>query len=74
MDQILQILIQNGYIDEAAAKDLADLSKTESKPVRQLVIDQLSTPSASSSVTRRSNGGSDAAGPAGVYCRMSEKR
>ena len=40
MDQILQILIQNGYIDEAAAKDLADLSKTESKPVRKLVIDQ----------------------------------
>ena len=40
MDQILQILIQNGYIDEAGAKDLADLSKTESKPIRQLVIDQ----------------------------------
>ncbi|MBR2713223.1 MAG: Flp pilus assembly complex ATPase component TadA [Kiritimatiellae bacterium] len=40
MDQILQILIQNGYIDEAAAKDLADLSKTESKPIRKLVIDQ----------------------------------
>ena len=40
MDQILQILIQNGYIDEAAAKDLADLSKTESKPIRTLVIDQ----------------------------------
>ena len=27
MDQILQILIQNGYIDEQAAKDLADLFK-----------------------------------------------
>ena len=40
MDQILQILIQNGYIDETAAKDLADLSKTESKPIRKLVIDQ----------------------------------
>ena len=40
MDQILQILIQNGYIDEAGAKDLADLSKTESKPIRRLVIDQ----------------------------------
>ena len=40
MDQILQLLIQNGYIDEAAAKDLADLAKTESKPMRQLVIDQ----------------------------------
>ena len=36
MDQILQILIQNGYIDENGAKDLADLSKTESKPIRQL--------------------------------------
>ena len=31
MDQILQILIQNGYIDEAGAKDLADLAKTESR-------------------------------------------
>ncbi len=40
MDQILQILIQNGYIDENGAKDLADLSKTESKPIRRLVIDQ----------------------------------
>lgn len=40
MDQILQILIQNGYIDDAAAKDLMDLSKTESKSVRQLVMDQ----------------------------------
>ena len=40
MDQILQILIQNGYIDEAGAKDLADLAKTESKSTRQLVIDQ----------------------------------
>ena len=40
MDQILQILIQNGYVDEAGAKDLADLAKTESKTVRQLVIDQ----------------------------------
>ena len=39
MDQILQILIQNGYVDEAGAKDLADLAKTESKSVRQLVID-----------------------------------
>lgn len=40
MDQILSILIQNGYIDEAGAKDLQDLSKTESKSIRQLVIDQ----------------------------------
>ena len=40
MDQILQILVQNGYIDEAGAKDLADLAQTESKTTRQLVIDQ----------------------------------
>lgn len=40
MDQILSILIQNGYIDEAGAKDLQDLSQTESKSIRQLVIDQ----------------------------------
>ena len=40
MDQILQILIQNGYIDEAGANDLADLAKTESKTIRHLVIDQ----------------------------------
>ena len=40
MDQILQILVQNGYIDEAGAQDLADLAKTESKTTRQLVIDQ----------------------------------
>ncbi len=40
MDQILQILIQNGYIDEAGAKDLMDLAKTESKTIRRLVIDQ----------------------------------
>ena len=39
MDQILQILIQNGYVDEAGAKDIADLAKTESKTVRQQVID-----------------------------------
>ncbi len=40
MDQILQLLVQNGYIDEAAAKDLQDLAKTESKTTRQIVIDQ----------------------------------
>ena len=40
MDQILQILVQNGYIDDAGAKDLQDLAKTESKTTRQLVIDQ----------------------------------
>src|SRR5574344_2323367 len=39
-DPILQILVQNGYIDEAAANDLADLAKTQAKPLRQLVIDQ----------------------------------
>lgn len=40
MDQILQILIQNGYLDETGAKDLADLAKVESKSIRQQVIDQ----------------------------------
>ena len=40
MDQILTILIQNGYIDDQQANDLLDLHKTESKTVRQLVIDQ----------------------------------
>ena len=40
LDPILQILIQNGYIDEEQAKDLQDLAKTESKPVRKLVVDQ----------------------------------
>ena len=40
LDPILQILVQNGYIDEDAAADLQDLSKTESKSVRRLVLDQ----------------------------------
>ena len=40
MDQILNILIQNGYIDENQAKDLLDISKSESKPIRRLVVDQ----------------------------------
>ena len=40
LDPILQILVQNGYLDDEGAKDLQDLSKTESKPIRQLVIDQ----------------------------------
>ena len=40
MDQILNILIQNGYIDEDQAKDLQEISKSEAKPVRKLVIDQ----------------------------------
>ena len=38
-DQILQILIQNGYIDEAGAQDIADLAKTESKSIRRQVLD-----------------------------------
>ena len=40
LDPILQILVQNGYIDETSAADLQELSKTEAKSVRQLVIDQ----------------------------------
>lgn len=40
IDPILQILINNGYLDEQGAKDLADLAKTESKTIRQQVIDQ----------------------------------
>ena len=40
MDQILNILIQNGYIDEDQARDMQDIAKTESKTIRQLVIDQ----------------------------------
>ncbi|MBO7207556.1 MAG: type II/IV secretion system protein, partial [Kiritimatiellae bacterium] len=40
LDPILQILVNNGYIDEEGASDLQDLAKTEAKSVRQLVIDQ----------------------------------
>ncbi len=40
IDPILQILINNGYLDEQGAQDLADLAKTESKTIRQQVIDQ----------------------------------
>lgn len=40
LDPILQILVNNGYIDEDGATDLQDLAKTEAKSVRQLVIDQ----------------------------------
>ena len=40
MDPILLLLIQNGYLDEQSAKDIADLAKTESKTIRQIVIDQ----------------------------------
>lgn len=39
LDPILQILVQNGYLDEDGAKDVEDLAKTESKTVRQQVID-----------------------------------
>ena len=39
-DQILQLLVQNGYIDEDTARDMADIAKAESKSIRQLVIDQ----------------------------------
>jgi len=40
LDPILQILVQNGYLDDQGAQDLQDLAKTESKTVRQTVIDQ----------------------------------
>ncbi len=40
LDPILQILIQNGYIDEASAQDMQDQAKNEGKTMRQLVIDQ----------------------------------
>ena len=40
LDPILQILVQNGYMDEQGAKDLQDLAKTEGKSVRQEVFDQ----------------------------------
>lgn len=40
IDPILQILINNGYLDDQGAQDLADLAKTESKTIRQQVIDQ----------------------------------
>ena len=39
-DPILQLLVQNGYVEKDGAADLADLARTESKGVRQLVIDQ----------------------------------
>ncbi len=40
LDPILQLLVQNGYLDNDGAKDLEDLAKTESKTIRQLVQDQ----------------------------------
>ena len=39
-DPILQILVQNGYLDEASAQELADTAKTEGKSIRQAVLDQ----------------------------------
>ena len=36
-DPILQILVQNGYLDEASAQELADTAKTEGKSIRQAV-------------------------------------
>ncbi len=40
LDPILQILVQNGYLDEESAQDMQEIAKTEGKPIRQLVIDQ----------------------------------
>ena len=39
-DPILQILVQNGYLDEASAQELADTAKSEGKSIRQAVLDQ----------------------------------
>ena len=39
-DPILQILVQNGYLDEVSAQELADTAKTEGKSIRQAVLDQ----------------------------------
>ena len=40
MDALLQILVQNGYLDEESAKDIQDQAKAEGKTIRQIVIDQ----------------------------------
>ena len=40
LDPILQILVQNGYLDEDSAKDVQDVAKSEGKSVRQTVLDQ----------------------------------
>ena len=40
LDSILQLLVQNGYIEEDSARDLADIASSENKTTRQLVIDQ----------------------------------
>ena len=40
LDPILQILVQNGYLDEASAQDVQDVAKSEGKSVRQTVLDQ----------------------------------
>ena len=34
MDALLQILVQNGYLDEDSAKELQDVAKTEGKTIR----------------------------------------
>ena len=39
-DPSLQILVQNGYLDEASAQELADNAKSEGKSIRQAVLDQ----------------------------------
>ena len=39
-DPILQILVQNGYLDEVSAQEIADTAKTEGKSIRQAVLDQ----------------------------------
>ena len=40
MDALLQILVQNGYLDEDSARELQDVAKTEGKTIRQMIIDQ----------------------------------
>jgi type IV pilus assembly protein PilB len=40
VDSVLQLLIQNGYVDEESANDLQDIAKSESKSTRTLVVDQ----------------------------------
>ena len=40
VDSVLQLLIQNGYLDEESANDLQDIAKSESKSTRTLVVDQ----------------------------------
>jgi type IV pilus assembly protein PilB len=40
LDNILQLLVQNGYLEEDNARELADIAQSENKTTRQLVIDQ----------------------------------